>query len=177
MDPVLKLRIEQCQREVSLLEVIRREHIRMKPSRDGAQVACPFHGVDIHPSAHVYASSNRFWCFACHRGHTVVGFFMRLKGISLFQSVEMLESQFKLKPVDVPELLKQVSDIGKIKHRQEFPNWLTQIKRELRDSVDFLNQKSFEEAFTAYWMLTEAGKPSEELCQKLLNKLAMVRGM
>lgn len=39
-----------------------------------SQIACPFHGVDLHKSARVYPSSNSFHCWFCDKSWDVIAF-------------------------------------------------------------------------------------------------------
>lgn len=59
------------------------------------QVRCPLHGKDNKPSARLYASSGKFYCFVCHVGKKPLdafSFFINIKNKSYKNGQDLLEA-------------------------------------------------------------------------------------
>lgn len=111
MDLAIRARIVRASKEVPILSILDRYNITGKRTGNGVQISCPFHGSDKHPSAHVYESSNKFWCFTCHSLLSVVEFVAQKEEIPVTRAVALLESWYSLPPmvesmeIDIPRVI------------------------------------------------------------------------
>jgi hypothetical protein len=76
---------------VKLVDVLKRHGVSV-PADTESQISCPFHGVDSHPSARVYANTNTLFCFTCHHVYDVISVEMAFLDCDLKTAVESLIS-------------------------------------------------------------------------------------
>lgn len=68
------------------------EHLIGSPQRkssDRHYYCCPLHNEKT-PSFVVYAKSNRFYCFGCHQGGSVIDLYMKLHGVEFKEACQAL---------------------------------------------------------------------------------------
>lgn len=86
---------------------------------------CPFHGEDKHPSAKAYEKS--FYCFACNKADTLIGFTMDLFNLSFKEAMEKINIDFGL---GLDSGLIDYSKLNQIKREQN------QRKKEKNKLID-----------------------------------------
>jgi hypothetical protein len=59
------------------------------------QIHCPIH-EDRHPSARLYASDNRIYCFTCQQGYDVIDLVQHKLGLTFADAITWLEGAFDL---------------------------------------------------------------------------------
>jgi hypothetical protein len=75
--------------QISLIEVIEQEGIKLKKAGRAYKTLCPFH-EDKNPSFYVYPDSNRFICYGCGERGDAIDFIMKLKRVSFKEALEYL---------------------------------------------------------------------------------------
>ena len=81
---------DEILRRVSMQEVLDKYGIETR----NAMFKCPFHGEDRHPSAKAYEKS--FYCFACNKSDTLIGFTMDLFNLSFKEAMQKINLDFNL---------------------------------------------------------------------------------
>jgi hypothetical protein len=110
-------RIEGIRKRVSAHDLLRRNGIKLRYSVDREeQFACPFHGVDRHPSARVYPETvkgpSHVWCFTCHENWDVFKLWSKFSGgESKFTRVlGEIEREFGIIPPERPPTAAEMAD-------------------------------------------------------------------
>lgn len=83
---------EQIKQQISITMML--ERYGLDAPRRGA-ILCPFHKEDT-PSLRIYAGGERWKCFGCGRGGSVIDFVMELFHINFRQAVIRLDNDFRL---------------------------------------------------------------------------------
>lgn len=180
LDPLTQARLDRIQESVSLRNLVE-DHYKIsgKHARDGIQISCPFHSKggrkDATPSAHVYESSNRFFCFACKDLFTVGQFVAKKEQTSLVRALGLLERWFNLPPLnEVQELLK-IPVFPKVVGELGDRALLKAIYGLLEELSPYLSFAQYERAFVAWWTLVAEKAPDKQQCRALLEKLQTIR--
>jgi hypothetical protein len=113
----IQARVEAIRKGVSAHDILRRNGIKLRYSVDREeQFACPFHGVDRHPSARVYPETvkgpSHVWCFTCHENWDVFKLWSKFSGNeSKFTRVlAEIERAFGIIPPDRPPTAAELAD-------------------------------------------------------------------
>jgi hypothetical protein len=69
---VQRIDYQAIKNQVDILEYIGR-YSEIRRSGGGYKFMCPLH-EDKHPSAHIYVSQKRWWCFVCNTGGDVIDY-------------------------------------------------------------------------------------------------------
>ncbi len=113
----IQARVEAIRKTVSAHDVLRRNGIKLRYSEDREeQFACPFHGIDRHPSARVYPETVRgpshVWCFVCHENWDAIALWKKFGGgESKFTRVlAEIERAYGLIPPERPPPAAEMAD-------------------------------------------------------------------
>jgi len=104
----IQVRAENIRMGVTAYDVLRRNGIQLRFSTDREeQFACPFHGVDRHPSARIYPETvkgaSHVWCFVCQEHWDCIGLWKKFSGAEKFTRVlAEMERAFNIAPPDRP---------------------------------------------------------------------------
>lgn len=83
---------DRIKQTVTMADIL--DRYGLKPSRSG-HIVCPFH-PDTDPSLKVYSDQNRWHCFGCGRGGTVLDFVMHMEGVSVTEAAGLIEGWFNI---------------------------------------------------------------------------------
>ena len=93
----MKYDIKRIKKEVKILDVLDVLNIHIpKSSSKELQIACPFHGQDLHPSARIYWESNSMYCWKCKKMWDVIELVRDSKKLSFTGAIEYLIDKFSL---------------------------------------------------------------------------------
>jgi hypothetical protein len=115
----IQARAEAVRKRVSAHDVLRRNGIQLRYSEDREeQFACPFHGVDRHPSARVYPETvkgpSHVWCFTCHENWDVFKLWGKFSGadndVRFTRILAEIEKAYGLLPPERPPTAAEMSD-------------------------------------------------------------------
>lgn len=94
---------DRIRAEVPIVDVLYRYGYQVHPDGEDReqQFSCDLHGdgTDTKPSARVYPESSSFHCFACGRSRDAITLVREKEGVSFWEAVKWLESQYGLKPL------------------------------------------------------------------------------
>lgn len=166
-DEFFARRIENIKKHVRLIQVIRDQGLLpYNNSGEDFQMACPFHGKDNHPSAHVY-EGDRFHCFRCHVSYDVISFFAEREGLNLNNALYKLEIQYK-----IPRLVEQAHEkIEILDKKKEIPfadHWRFVEKKMIQKKQSY----GLEKYAKLLYALDEAARTEDrELLAKIEGKM------
>lgn len=81
---------EQILNNIDMFDIIHKYNVKHKK----AQIHCPFHGKDKHPSAQIYG--NYFHCFTCGKHLDVIGFVQEYFNLSFKEAMQKINIDFNL---------------------------------------------------------------------------------
>ena len=85
--------IERLKERVSIVRLVEKAGVELRPHGKDRVGRCPFHSPDRTPSLIVSPKSNLWHCMgACQAGGSVIDWVMRLEGVSFRRAVEMLRA-------------------------------------------------------------------------------------
>ena len=85
------MRAEDIRAAVSITALIQQDGL--EPNRAG-YISCPFHAGDKSPSLRIYPDQNRWHCFGCSAGGTVIDWQMQMDGVGFRQAIQSLAEKF-----------------------------------------------------------------------------------
>jgi DNA primase len=83
---------DRIKQTVTMADIL--DYYGLKPSRSG-HIVCPFH-PDTDPSLKVYSDQNRWHCFGCGRGGSVIDFVMHMEGVSVTEAAGLIKGWFNI---------------------------------------------------------------------------------
>lgn len=113
----IQARVESLRKGVSAHDILRRNGIVLRYSTDREeQFACPFHGVDRHPSARVYPETvkgpSHVWCFTCHENWDAIALWKKFTGsdAKFTRTLTEMERAFGIIPPVRPPTAAEMAD-------------------------------------------------------------------
>ena len=80
---------------------------------------CPFHGGEKTPSLRIYEDQNRWHCYGCGRGGTVLDWVMQSEQIGFRESIQFLADRFGLSGTVSPVTREQIQREQKARRDKE----------------------------------------------------------
>jgi len=94
---------DRIRAQVPIVDVLYRYGYAVHPDGEDReqQFSCDLHGdgADTKPSARVYPESSSFHCFACGRSRDAITLVREKEGVTFWEAVKWLESQYGLDPL------------------------------------------------------------------------------
>lgn len=98
-------------------------------------VLCPFHH-DTRPSLRLYPDDNRWWCYSCNMGGSVIDWVMKSKGIGFISAVKALAIKYLGLDLSEVEGTNPEELQGKVNYlSQKMEEHLSQHKKRKRDML------------------------------------------
>jgi len=124
------------------------------------QVRCPFHGKDNKPSARLYPSTDRFYCFVCKESMDAFSFFQAFTGMSFEEDrdnaenlLTEIEEEYNLEQYNLDDYRKdtdQENQVDEVDFRETFIRFWFVLNDQICDSNSNKKEKMFE-ALDAAW--------------------------
>jgi DNA primase len=99
---------DRIKQTVTMADIL--DYYGLKPSRSG-HIVCPFH-PDTDPSLKVYSDQNRWHCFGCGRGGSVIDFVMHMEGVSVTEAAGLIEGWFNITAPSRSDLEEAELEVG-----------------------------------------------------------------
>jgi hypothetical protein len=113
----IQARVDAIRKNVSAHDVLRRNGIKLHYNIDREeQFACPFHGVDRHPSARVYPETvkgpSHVWCFVCRENWDSIALWKKFSGgeVKFTRTLTEIERTFGILPPERPPTAEEMVD-------------------------------------------------------------------
>ncbi len=113
----VRARVEAIRKNVSAHDILRRNGVQLRYAGDREeQFACPFHGVDRHPSARVYPETvkgpSHVWCFTCHENWDAIRLWGKFTGgeQKFTRLLTEIERAFGITPPERPPTAAEMAD-------------------------------------------------------------------